>query len=393
VLQVIASVSARRGGPTTSINNLTSALQLRGIEVDIATTDDDGPGRHLTLERSNLVKTAGQRVIYFRKQTDFYSTSLPMLIWLFQNGRRYDVIHVHGLFNFAPVAAALSAVMSRRPFVLTPHGTLDTWGLANRRPTFKRLSIRLLESHIINASTIIHFASDIERLQAQKLGFLTEAVVIPFGMDLSQLTATTKLTRPLNWPEELGVKPTVLFLSRIDRVKGLDVLIDAFFSVLREAPTALLAIAGDGDPRLVEILKRRARQLGIEDSVHWLGFVSAKNKCWLLSNSSVFVLPSQSENFGFAVVEAMASGLPVIVSPGVGIADLVQRCGAGSVCTSSSEELSSIIVSWLRDPAKCKQAGAAGRQLALDEMSLETCGRRFEDLYRAIIANNSRTKQ
>jgi glycosyltransferase involved in cell wall biosynthesis len=386
VLQVIASLSPARGGTTTAVNYLASALHLRGIKVDIAATDDDGPDQHLHLERNSFIHLPDRRVIYFRRQTGFYSTSLPMLAWLFRNAHRYDVIHAHGLFNFAPVAAALSAANAKRPYILTVHGTLDSWALKNRRPAMKRLSIRLLESRILRGAAVVHFTSEIERLHAERLKYVYNSMVIPLGVDLSLLTKPAPLVRPKELPDGLESRPTVLFLSRIDLKKGLDVLLNAFCKVHEKVPSALLAIAGDGDPQFVEPLRQLAQRLRIADNVHWLGFVSGQRKSWLLQNCALFALPSQSENFGLAVVEAMASGLPVIVSPGVALAQLVNRYAAGAVCNPNADELSSTLINWLSDPAKRKRAGDAGRRLAFDEMSLEAFGRRFEELYKAVVA-------
>lgn len=387
VLQVIASVSTMRGGTSTAISNLAFALSRRGINVDIAATDDDGPRQHLRVERGKFIDSPGRRLIYFRRQTQFYSTSLPMLAWLLRNARHYDVIHAHGLFNFTPVAAALAAVTARRPYVLTPHGTLDRWGLENRRPTMKRLSIRLLESRLIRSAAVVHFTSEIERNHAREQAHLSNTAVIPLGIDTAPLTKPATLERPQVWADEFGVRPTILFLSRIDPKKGLDVLLEAFCKVLAEVPSALLAIAGDGESGFVEPLKNRAQRLGISSSIRWLGFVSGESKIWLLQNCTIFVLPSQSENFGLAVVEAMASKLPVIVSPDVAIAELISKHAAGAVCNANARELSSTLISWLGDSRRRNLAGDAGRRLALDEMSLDTFGRRFEDLYRLVKAN------
>src|SRR5262249_54555320 len=144
--------------------------------------------------------------------------------------------------------------------------------------------------------------------------------------------------------EGLGLdgKQVVLYLARIHPIKGVDVLLRAF-SALPNRESTVLLIAGDGDPALVESLKRQAQELGIERNVRWLGFVAGARKRWLLSRADVFTLPSASENFGIAVIEAMNAKLPVIVTQGVGLADLVSAGRAGIVTDGSTDELRSAL--------------------------------------------------
>jgi len=389
VLHVIASMSAVRGGTTIAVANLSAALSRLGIHVDIATTDDDGPNQHIDVAHGTFIETPVARHVYFRRQTNFYSTSIPMRNWLARHIAAYDVVHVHGLFNFAALVGARAAHACDRPYVLTPHGTLDSWGLRHHKPILKRLSIALLESAVLRRAAAVHLTSDLERSETEKLRFLRNTTVIPLGMDISPFLLPPPLQRPKQFSSDLGVKPTILFLSRVDHKKGLDVLLDAFRLVLAAIPSAVLAIAGDGHPQLIRALQQQVERLEMADSVRWLGFVSGENKLWLLSNCSLFVLPSQSENFGLAVVEAMASGIPVIVSPGVALAQMVARHGAGEVCEALPSPLARTLVSWLQDPNRCKAAGTAGRDLVKSEMTLDTLGARMATLYERIIAGRA----
>jgi glycosyltransferase involved in cell wall biosynthesis len=393
ILQVIGSISDMRGGTSTAVRNLTAALHLHNCETDIATTDDDGPGKSLKVRRGEFAPISGGRVIYFAKQSRFYSTSLPLLRWLLRNCHRYDLIHVHGLFNFAPGAAAFAASMANRPYVLTPHGTLNEWGLQNRRPLLKRLSMQLFESRIIDGASMLHFTSEREQSESLNRCKSTPNTVIHLGLDLATLAPSDAVQCPIGLPSDATARPMVLFLSRIDRIKNLEALLHACRALKTSLPSVLLVIAGSGDPDFVKRLQLLAGQLGIESNVAWLGFVSGSQKQWLLRHCKMSVLPSESENFGLSIVEAMANAMPVILAPGVGIAPLIQRYGAGAVCNPTADALASTMLSWLADEERLAHAGNVGRNLVWDEMSLDAFGRRTVELYTQVLASHGQPRE
>ena len=148
---------------------------------------------------------------------------------------------------------------------------------------------------------------------------------------------------------------------------------------------AELVIAGDGPVQLTRSLQEQARQLGIEKDVRWVGFVSGDAKHALLASASVFVLPSWSENFGFAVVEAMSARLPVVVTRAVGVSDLVDRAAAGIVIDHSVESLVTALVGLLRNATMRQQMGEAGCRAVARELSLETFGERLAAMYDEVL--------
>lgn len=377
ILHVISSVDAEHGGPSTAVWNLLEALRRRGIAADLATTcarRDESWHRG-----SRQEPLAGGGVArYFRRQTQFYYASLPLLRWLAGNVRNYDVIHVHGLFALAPTIAGFCARTARVPYIMVPHGTLNTWGRENRRPALKKLSIAAVERPTLNGAARIHFVSRSELEQACEVGFTTQPIVLPLGLDVTS-AAAPRLIQPHS-----DAAPVVLFLSRIDPVKNLDLLLDAFALVAGTHPTATLVVAGDGPPELVQSLRSRADSLGIGGKVQWVGFVQAERKAALLQQASLFVLPSASENFGLAAAEAMAAGIPVVVSKGAGISDLIAEAGAGLIVEAAVEPIASAITRLLTDEDECRRMGRAGYTLVAEKLSLEAMGRNLEELYASI---------
>src|SRR5262249_14890158 len=133
VLHAIASISPARGGPSAAVRATMKALRRRGIHMDVVTTDDDGVGR-MNVRGDDFVSVEGQRVRYFPRQVRRYCLSLPLEHWLRRNVHAYDVVHVHGLFSFAPLAAAWHARRAGVPYVMRPAGVLDSWGMKNKSP-------------------------------------------------------------------------------------------------------------------------------------------------------------------------------------------------------------------------------------------------------------------
>ena len=131
VLHVIPSVGPRRGGPSVAMRTLARGLTRAGVDVQIATMDDDGPGRlDVPLERP--VEEEGATYWYFRRQTRFYSVSWPLTRWLAGRVANFDLVHIHALFSYAAVPASIFARTRGVPYIVRPLGTLNRFGMERR---------------------------------------------------------------------------------------------------------------------------------------------------------------------------------------------------------------------------------------------------------------------
>ena len=385
VLHVTASMSPARGGPTVVVRDTMRTLRRRGIAVDVATTDDDTATTRLHVPLDRFVQVDGQRIRYFPRQTSKYGFSHPLLAWLRANVRGYDLVHTHGLFSFAPLAGAWCARAAGVPCVMAPHGVLDTWGMKNKSRLAKSVSVRLVEGPLLRSAAAIHFMTPLEQSRAAQLPLSVRPVVLPAGVVDLDAPAEEDL-EPLGGPALEG-RDLILYLARIHPIKCVDVLLRAFAALPDRDPA--LVIAGDGDPSLVASLKQLAAELRLGERVQWLGFTEGARKRWLLSQAAVFVLPSASENFGVAAVEAMHAGLPVIVTSGCGLASFVADWEAGIVTDGSVEALRSALAHLLGDEGSRRRMGQAGRSAVRRELSLEAYGAKLEALYRSILDGDS----
>lgn len=382
LLHVIPSLSPIRGGPSFAVPVMARGLARAGLEVHIATTDDNGAG-HLDVPLEQPLLQDGVTFWYFRRQTQFYTASWPITRWLARHVRHYDLLHIHCLFSYASVAAAFFAIRCGVPYIVRPLGTLMRWGMEQRRPSLKRLSFALIERHILRRAALVHYTSEQERREAAQLGLDTPSLVIPLGLDpssfVSLLAGEFRRQRP-----ELAERTLLLFMSRLDPKKGLDLLLPAFARVCQQHFDVALVLAGSGQDAFKAQLRAEAIRLGLERNLVWAGFLSGDAKLAALADADVFVLSSYSENFGVAVVEAMARGLPVIISDQVGIHHEVAGAGAGLVVPCQVEALAQAIVQLAGDADLRRRLGANGRRLARERFSLEVVTTRLMQVYREV---------
>lgn len=384
-LHVIPSLSLKHGGPSYAVRAMARALASVDVDVTIATTDDDGDDARLKVPIGEVVEEEGTHVYYFRRNILPYKVSFGLSKWLNSNVARFDVVHVHALFSFSSRAAALAARRHRVPYIVRPLGVLNRWGLENRRAFLKRISLRLVELPILRDAAAIHYTSEAEKLEASRISniiALQKSAVIPLPIEVTKGNPEDFRQR---FPQIDGRK-MILFLSRIDEKKGIELLLDAFASVRRQVSDAVLVIAGNGAASYLQRLCQRAEELAIADAVIWTGHLSGAAKSGAFAAADVFVLPSYSENFGIAAAEALACGVPTVVTDGVGLADELKSGDGGLVVEPSSTAIANALQQLLGNESRRRDLSEKGRQLARLRFSSESVGKALASLYRKAIA-------
>lgn len=380
ILHVIPSLGPATGGPSAAVPAMAAALAAEGLEVHLATTDGDGAAR-MTVPLNTPLQREGVVYHYFPRQTRFYTTSWPLTTWLRAHVGEVDLLHLHALFSYAALPAAYFAARSGVPYIVRPLGTLGLWGMQNRRPRLKRLSFNLIERRIVNGAFAVQYTSEQERDDARALGITARTEVIPLGLDLRPYRSLPATERFLErWPELRG-RRVVLALSRIDPKKGFDVLLPAVRLLRDTAPDVVLVVAGAGDTGFTESLRRQAIDLNLAGNVVWTGHLDGEEKLAALATASVFVLPSYSENFGVAALEAMAAGLPVVLSEHVGLAPTAQEAGAGIAVPLRVDALASALRRILDRPDEARVMGKRAAALAQERYSMVRSARLLHKLY------------
>jgi glycosyltransferase involved in cell wall biosynthesis len=322
---------------------------------------------------------------YFRRQWRQYNVSLPLKKWLATHIAEYDLIHIHALFSFTTLWTARYAQEAGKPYVVTPHGSLNRWGLRTHKPWLKALSLAFIERGILSGASVIHYLSEWERSEAARLGIVNRTIVIPNCVEPIVPSGEQRHWLSSRFTE-LRDQRIILFVGRLDAIKGLDLLLQAFAKLRKSRSDVSLVFAGQGTAAFERELRREARRLEVASSVYWLGFLSPGECASALTDADVFVLPSYSESFGTAVVEALAFGVPVVISDRVGMKDLVGQAGAGLVVPCDAGELANAILELLGDETLRARCRANGLALAR-QFSVETVTSQLLTAYHAAMDN------
>ncbi|CAL8477667.1 glycosyltransferase [Caballeronia sp. S22] len=351
-LHIIPSLEARYGGPAEALKRLATELRLSGHTVDIVCLDSSA-------HADKTDDGAFDRVVRLGHYAGKYALSLRLIRWLKQHGRQYDGIVVDGIWQFHSAAAVFSLRPGNIPYFVMPHGMLDPWFNVGKPLKYAKKLIYWLfvERHVVNGAKGVLFTTESERELARKAFPLYRAreTTMTIGTAPPPSIGMTEIER---WrsPGESGNKKLILFLGRIHEKKGCDLLIRSFHEIKDAAADYRLVIAGPDNDGLAVKLRREAEQLGLSGRITWLDMVKGTDKWSLLQAADVMILPSHQENFGVVVVEALACGVPVLLTDKVGIWQEVVGDGAGLADEDTQQGITRLLMQWTRLPEDTKTA-------------------------------------
>jgi len=408
ILQIIPSISLVYGGPSQMVLGLSAALASQGIDVTIITTDSNGDiGQPpLDVPLNQPIKQNGYQIIYFRcSPFRRYKFSLSLLQWLNENAQQFDIAHIHALFSPVTTFAAIIARYRHLPYIIRPCGMLDPADLQKKK-RLKQIYAALVERDNLAGAAAIHFTSKQEAKISERFG-LESTGKMPVPQDFVPQDSTGKMPVPqdflsLDLVIPLGVTadfspeilrnseiPIILFMSRIEPKKGLNLLIPALESILADGISFHFVLAGsnpqdaDYDTRIKEQIQNSS--LGKFTTI--TGFVSGDSKVELLREADLFVLPSYYENFGIAVAEAMAAGVPVAISDRVYIWEDIQQAEAGWVAPLEVGAIASMIKSALLAPQERQRRGLNAQAYAKKHYNWDAIAQQTIEAYQHILSS------
>jgi glycosyltransferase involved in cell wall biosynthesis len=356
ILHVIPAVARRYGGPSTAVTAMCRALDARGLDTTIACTDADGAGR-LDVPLGVPTSHEGVRAVVFpRLSSESIKYSPRLSSWLDAHVADFDVVHIHAVMSHACVAAARACVRSGTPYVLRTLGTLDDWSIA-QKSLKKRLFMSAWGQSMLAGAAAVQATSDEERDTLQQRWGVINAEVIPIGVDDAVFAAgAAEPARP----------PTVIAIARLHPVKGLDLLIDGFARATRDPALASwrLAVIGDGDAACAAALTAHARQSTAGDRIDFPGWLEGAAKLDRLRTASLQALTSHHENFGIAIAEGLACGVPAVVSRAVQIAGAIDHAHAGWITGLDRGEIAAVLHEAMSDEPERRRRGRSAASLA-----------------------------
>jgi glycosyltransferase involved in cell wall biosynthesis len=357
------------------------ALQDQGIDVTLATTDagllDQTELTTTVAELNDEIRNPesairnsykGVPTLFFPAQLgNSFKYSRPFALWLTANVKSFDLVHIHAVFNHACIAAARACRKRSVPYIVTPHGTLDPWGM-KQKSLRKTLFWQLAAKRMMRDAAAVHYTARGEREASEQSLGLNHGRVVPLGIDPEIGSAPLRPGYFAREFPELGTHPYVLVLSRLVPTKGLDALLDAFLPLTKQQEFAgwRLVLAGEGPDDYVSGLRQKIESQGAGSSVLFPGWLEGEKKNAILRNSALLALPSYHENFGLCVMEALACGVPVLVSPQVNLSEEIGAERAGWIAAVDEGAIKAALTEALGNEAERSSRGRAGKTLSLN---------------------------
>jgi glycosyltransferase involved in cell wall biosynthesis len=371
ILQIVQTLDPAVGGVAPAVMALSQGLAHKGHRIDIVTLDepcadiaevaDRGPASPSPATRATdlTIHALGSGLTSYRY-------SKPLTNWLRQYGGAYDRVIVNGLWQYLGFAVWRQLAGSPTPYYVFPHGMLDPWF----KQTFplkhlkKWLYWPWAEYRVLRDAAAVVFTSEQERLEARKSFWLYRCRerVSPLGLAApSPAPPQAKEMFVAKFPQIRNTR-MLLFLGRLHPKKGCDILIEALPRNDDPNNAVSIVLAGPDQIGWAEKLRERATRRDIATQIVFAGMLKGEMKQAALASADAFILPSHQENFGMAVVEALAAGLPVLISDRVNIWREIDADGAGYVERDDVAGTARLIERWISTPPAKREAMRANAQ-------------------------------
>jgi len=368
-------------------------LARRGHEVSIYTTNVEGNDL-LDVPLDQPLLQQGVEVRYFSGWTHppAYKFSLSLWRGLRETVCSFDVVHIYAVYGFSTLAGAYHCRKYGIPYLVHPHGSLDPF--LRRRHRFRKwVYTQLFAQGIFERSAAILFNSREEmRLAADWPGLnfqrshhhqMPFKVVVHVGVEDAWFRGPSRRARK-RFREKFRLpagQQLVVFFGRLNFKKGLDILARAFGLIAKDRENVHLVLAGPDSDGYGQKVREWLKEAGILEKTTFTGLLEGEERLAALHEAEVFALPSYTENFGQTVAEAMACGVPVVISDGVNIWPEVKEAGAGLIVRCDPEETARALVALLNNPAAGKEMGQRGRQLVREKMTWKVVGDEMVQVY------------
>ena len=369
ILNVVVGAAARTGGATAFACEASVATSRAGGDARVFATDLAlAPWGWLQRQRS--VRSDELHPSLAHVDAELFPTRFPrrlaytpaMAQALRTEVPNCDVVHIHNLWQYPQYAAFRAAREARVPYILSPHGSFDPY-LRRRGRLRKAVASALWHRAMVEGAALIHVTTSSEMRLISDIAPQVPRVIVPCAINTSEFGA-------LPPPDEFRERhlagysgPLVVFLGRVTEKKGIDVLLRSLAYVLEHQP-ARLAVVGPDDGGQRPRLERLAEDLGISSKVDFVGGLYGRDRLAALSAADVWALSSHTENFGIAVMEAMAAGCPVAISRDVNLAEEVADANAGLIADAEPRAFAAGLLELLGDPERRRRLSRAGREFA-----------------------------
>ena len=378
ILQIVPSYKPAfvYGGPIYSISALCEAQAALGHTVSVFTTNANGAS-NLDLPLGIVQSVNNINVTYFPRITGDHTHISPKLwLRLWRDAHKYDVIHLHSWWSVLMIGCAWILKIKGVRFVFSPRGMFSNYSFNhNINPIKKGVFWGLLTKPALKKQ-VFHATAISEQKEIEQL----------FGKDVSVFTLPNLLQFPNLLVETIQThhqKDTInlLFISRVDRKKGIELLLKAVQLLKEQVPVSLTVIGG-GDYDYVEELKQLATSLAISDLIIWKGAVEWRAKFDDIMNADLLVLPSYNENFANIILETLYAGRPVILTKYVGLHDYVSANNMGWVIDTNPEEIATAVKEYASNKTLWQDKSVKMHQQILKDFNQKALAEKYINQYK-----------
>ena len=382
VVHVVSSLDPRHGGPVTALMGLVEAQCHAGLKVSVLATWNSGDNLDLADRLRELkvnIELIGPCVGAIRWHREIGPTVRRAL-------DSVQVVHIHAIWEEVLHVSARQSHRRHIPYLIRPCGMLDPWCLAQSRLK-KRLYMALRLKRNLDHAAAIHFTTQEESCLTKPLRIKAPSIVEPNGIDLQEFG---KLPDPGCFRRQLkdiGDQQIILFLSRLHPKKGLELLIPAFRQT--NLQDTVLVIAGPADsPAYLQKLQSLVEANGLDGRVEFVGMLHGKRRIEAMVDADLFVLPSYQENFGVAVVEALATGTAVLISDQVNICSQVSDAKVGVVVPVDTASLATALKLLMSDEQLRRNAESGARDFVFRAYDWQHIAKRWKQHYLQMAAKS-----
>ena len=379
------------GGPIQSIHLLNKYLVKKGITVDVLTTTAG-----LSTEQKSVLKRKwndvdGVKVKYVSYLGyEHYNFSFPFVYEFNKIIKNYDLVHISAVWNFPVLAASVVAKSKNKPYIISPKGVFHQQALHFSSYGFKKVYYQLFANRYLRGASAINYTSAIEKTESEQLISNSHSYIIPNGIDLGIIDRDF----PKQSLKKFGLDESskyILILGRINAIKGFDILLSAFSIIAEKQQELLLVISGNNYNPYAKELMKLIDEKGITHKVIFTGEVAGDIKWALYKNAFMFILPSYSENFGMSVVEAMASGCPVVISDKVGIYKDLVEYQAGIIVTTNVQSIITGIIKIYENEKLRKQISINALNMVKNKYDINKVSEQVIRMYERVVKEYERS--
>jgi glycosyltransferase involved in cell wall biosynthesis len=384
----------RVGGPVVAVTALSENLVKRGHQV-VVFTSNSNLDENLNVPTNQPIMVDGVEVWYFEHEEPlkkylpyipYLSQSVGFLYFpslkkvISQKIHEFDLIHIHTPFCYPTWKLSQAGKKQKIPIFYHQHGVFAP-NYLRFRGLKKRIYISLVEKNIMNNAAFLIALSEAEEKSYRDLGVTTPCRIVPNGVDVNLFYQNTDAELRVN--EEFVIANNdivILFLARLHTIKGVDFLLDVFLKIFRSNQNLKLILAGPDQHNILEQLKNKIALAGAGNNVCVPGMVTGELKCKLLARADLFCLPSLAEGFSIAVLEAMASATPVLITPECNFPD-VEKEGAGWIVERKQDQWVEKISVLIKNRSELSFAGMNAYNLVKKHYSWDMVVKKMEEVY------------